>query len=62
MVYKIHEARYHLNTKLAASSGDRQSVVELNFTDSRKQVHGFRLRFRLTATSFAQGCQSQFSD
>jgi hypothetical protein len=58
MIYKIHETRYHRNTKLAASGGDRQTVVELNFTDSGKQVH----RFRLTTTSFAKGCQSQFSD
>jgi hypothetical protein len=38
MIYKIHEARYHCNTKLAASGGDRQTVVELNFTYSEKQV------------------------
>jgi hypothetical protein len=62
MIHKIHEARYHRNTKLAASGGDRQTVVELNFTDLGKHVHIFRLRFRLTATSFAKGCQSQFSD
>jgi hypothetical protein len=62
MIYKIHEARYHCNTKLATSGGDRQTVVELNFTDSGKQVHRFILRFRLTTTSFAKGCQSQFSD
>jgi hypothetical protein len=33
MIYKIHETRYHHNTKLAASGGARQTVVELNFTD-----------------------------
>jgi hypothetical protein len=31
MIYKIHEARYQRNTKLAASGGDRQTAVELNF-------------------------------
>jgi hypothetical protein len=62
IIYKIHEARYHRNTKLAASGGDQQTVVEPNFTDSGKQVYRFRLRFRLTATSFANGCQSQFSN
>jgi hypothetical protein len=58
MVIKNHEARYHHNTRLAASSGARQTVVEFNFTDLGKHVH----RFILTASSFAKGCQSQFSD
>ena len=58
MIYKIHEARYHRNTKLAASGGDRQTIVELNFTHLGKQVH----RFTLTSSSFAKGCQSQFLD
>ena len=58
MIHKIHEARYHRNTKLAASGGARQTAVEFNFTDLGKHVH----RFILTSSSFAKGCQSQFSD
>jgi hypothetical protein len=54
MIYKIHE----VVSKLAASGGDRQTIVELNFTHLGKQVH----RFTLTSSSFAKGCQSQFLD
>jgi hypothetical protein len=36
MIYKIHKGRYHRNTKLAASDGDRQTTVEHNFTDLGK--------------------------
>jgi hypothetical protein len=65
MVYKIHETRYHRNTKLVASGGAPQTAVKLTFTDLGKQVKiynfiickgfsisVFRLNHMFTLTNF----------